>query len=112
MAQQYRLACVRRGCGLPFCQLGCQCRVDAALVGEADYGGSGVAGSLVGLAFHREAVVAGSFDHTRVGTVTKGVEVPLRGDLTDEVAVELLLMVRGKNRPALRWYRGPAGRSG
>jgi hypothetical protein len=71
-----------------------------------------VAGSLVGLAFHREAVVAGSFDYARVGAVTNGVEVPFRGDLTDEVGVELVLMVRGKNRPGLRWCRGPVGRSG
>jgi hypothetical protein len=82
------------------------------LVGEADCGGSGVAGSLVGLAFHREAVVAGSFDYARVGAVANGVEVPFRGDLTDEVGVELLLMVRGKNRPGRRWCRGPVGRSG
>ncbi len=92
--RQYHLACVRQGCGLLFCQLGCQCRVDAALVGEADRGGSSVAGSRVGVAFHREAVVPGSFDHTRVAAVTKGVQVPLRGDLTNEVDVELLLTVR------------------
>lgn len=109
---QYHLACVRQGCDLLFCCLGCQCRVDVALVGEADYGGSGVTGSLVALAFHREAVVAGSFDYAWVGAVTNGVEMPFRGDLADKVGVELLLMLRGKNRPGLRWCRGPVGRSG
>jgi serine/threonine protein kinase len=109
---QYHLACVRQGCGLPLCQLGCQYRVDTTLVGEADHGRSTVAGSLIGLAFHREAVVPSSFDHTRVGTMTKGIQVPLRGDLTNKVDIELLLMIRGKNRPDPRWCRGPAGRSG
>ena len=109
---QYHLACVRQGCGLLFCRLGCRCRVDAARVGEADGGGPGMTGSLVGPAFHWEAVVACSFDHTRVAAVTNGVEVSFRGDLTDKAGVELSLVLRGKNRPGLRWCRGPIGRSG
>jgi len=70
-----------------------------------DGGGSVVASSLVAVAFHGEAVVAGAFDDAGVAAVTDGVEVAFGGDLGGKFGTESVLAVRGKKRPVRRFDR-------
>lgn len=64
-----------------------------------------MASSLVALAFHRKAVVAGAFDDAGVAAVADGVEVTFGGDVGGKFGVEPLLLVRGKMRPVRRFDR-------
>lgn len=83
---------------------------DPALVGEADDGWAGVPGAGIGAAFDGKVVVTAAFDHAGVGAVPDRVAVAAGGDLAGHFAVELVLAVRGKNRPGRRGVRGRSGR--